>query len=180
MTLTMRDLEPFCSTDPKRGILRAPWSKDGFTYSANGYIIVRVTRLPDAAEPENPPGAAQIFELTAGQDVAPLPALELPAPRTRECQHCDGRGTQHDCPTCDCACASCGGTGTHCEYASVGLRGTPFATRYIELILRLPGAAFSTTPPPRDPARFVFAGGEGALMPLNSRYEHHLEVAEGQ
>jgi hypothetical protein len=180
MSLTIRDLEPFCSTDPRRGILCAPWSKDGFTYCANGHIIVRVARLPDVAEHEHSPGTAQIFELTAGQDVAPLPPLELPAARHRECQRCDGRGTRHDCPDRNCECGACDGTGILWQYASVGLRGALFAAHYLELILRLPGAAFSTTPPQAAPARFVFTGGEGALMPLSSRYEHHLEVAEGQ
>jgi hypothetical protein len=181
MTLTLRDLEPFCSTDPGRGILRAPWSEDGFTYGTNGCILVRVDRLPDVAEPEHPPDTAQIFELTTGQDVAPLPPLKLPAPQACACRRCDGRGTQHDCPACDCECVACEGTGiTSWEYVSVGLRGALFAAHYIELILRLPGAAFSTTPPPAGPARFVFTGGEGALMPLSSRHGRHLEIAEGQ
>jgi hypothetical protein len=75
---------------------------------------------------------------------------------------------------------ACDGTCTSWQYASVGLRGVLFAPHYLELVLRLPGAAFSTAPPPAAPARFVFTGGEGALMPLSSRHEHHLEVAEGQ
>jgi hypothetical protein len=175
MTRTIRDLKPFCSTDPARGNLQAPWSKDGFTYSSNGHIIVRVAQLPDVAEHEYPPDTARIFELTVGQDVAPLPSVKLPAPRRVKCQDCAGRGAQRDCQ-----CVACDGAGTFWQYASVGLRGALFATHYLKLILRLPGAAFSTTPPPREPARFVFTGGEGALMPLSSRLERHLDVAEGQ
>jgi hypothetical protein len=129
--LTVRDLEPFCSTDPERSALQAPWSKDGYTYSADGRILVRVDRLPDVAENKDAPNPAGIFKQTARQDVAPLLPLTLPARVYRMCQLCGGSGWLFDLHPCEL----CDGTGgTEWEDVSVGLRGALFDRDYLEEI----------------------------------------------
>jgi hypothetical protein len=171
-TLTAESLKPFCSTDPARWYLCEPWSWDGFTYATNGHILVRVARLPDVAEQEGPPGIARILEMVTGQDTTPLPAIDFPTPGVKICPDCD------NCPRCRVDCDTCDGEGTVPDTVSLALRGAVFDARYIELITRLPGAEFAAAPPPTMPARFVFADGEGALMPRRAEAEHHFEAAE--
>lgn len=153
--LTKRGLKSFC--DPWRPALSTPWSQDQFTFATNGHILVRVARLPDVADWEgderhpHPPAIMPIFESIAAQRVTRLPAIGFP-----DCPDCAGSPKRRK------ACATCNCTGR----PPLPLRGALFDPDYIKLVTRLPDVQFSAKPPRNAAARFIFTGGEGALMPL--------------
>jgi hypothetical protein len=110
--------------------------------------------------------------------MTPLPACEIPKGEVITCDECAGRGTEHDCPDCNCDCALCDGTGEITEAISVTVRGAIYNTVYIRRIMDLPGLLFSTNPPQVDAARFTFDGGEGLIMPMRSRAHRHVDLNE--
>jgi hypothetical protein len=128
--------------------------------------------FPAPAERDDVPDVTKLLAMVAGQEVAPLPAIEFPTPVLELCRYCK------DCETCRVDCDGCDGTGKQPAIVSVGLRGAIFDARYIELIAALPGAEFATAPAPGEaPARFVFAdGGEGAVMPRSKAAKRHFAV----
>ncbi len=171
----MIDLKPFCSTDPYREYLHAPWSRDDWTYATNGHVLIRIPRT-DAADNEKAPNAGKLFDqYPLPVDMRPMPTFELPVATSIECAKCDGSGKEHDCPDCNCECEECGGSGESWEKVSVGIGDVSFAARYMRLIAALPGAAVPKAPIARAPMPYTFAGGSGLLMPLNSKYHVHIE-----
>jgi hypothetical protein len=177
--LTADDLRPFCSTDKSLPYLHYPWSRDWFTYATNGHILIKIERLPGMPDNPKAPNADQVFNVVQCQTVtAPLPDFEIPEAGKIGCELCGGSGKEYshldgvnyDCEPCD-------GTGTITELISVTLFGTPYAAHYIKLLRALPGFQLSTNPPSLyGPSRFVFDGGEGAIMPLRHNYDRHIEV----
>jgi hypothetical protein len=174
----MIDLTPFCSTDRRRPNMQHPWSRGDWTYATNGHIMIRLPRSSGVAENGEAPNAEKIFDQVASQsETLPLPKFKMPRLKTEECVSCDGRGFAHDCPYCHCECESCDGAGSATEKASIELFGANYDVKYIKLIRDLPKSEFSCWPPPLDaPARFVFNGGDGALMPLRKVYKRHIKT----
>lgn len=177
MTITAADLQPFCSTENSLEYLRRPWSKEGFTYATNGHVLIRVPRLSDVPENDKAPNTDKIFAGTADQTATQkIPTAKIPKGRTFECVSCEGRGTEHDCPDCTCECEECGGVGRSEEQISAGILGAIYSAKYIRQLLTFPGLRFSSSPPVDGPARFVFDGGEGAIMPMRAAYQKHREI----
>lgn len=177
----MLDLQPFCSTDVFRPYLLKPFSRNGFTYATDGHVMVRVTLRPDVPDVDkafNPDGPLQ------GIDGAMFsrPSFELPSAPTEkgECPACDGRGFDHECPDCECICESCKGEGDidveRRISAAIGLK--IFSLHYIRMMLSLPGIEMATLPNQVDekPILFRFSDGVGALMPLRSAWDNHVDI----
>jgi hypothetical protein len=174
--MTLDDLKAYCSTDPMRPNLHAPWSRDGFTYASNVHVIIRVPRIADTLEIPGAPNPDKIFSALEKQvSFAPLPQIEIPHSED-PCLYCDGRGTEHDCPSCNCECERCVGTGRHLPQASVDLNGAVYDARYLKMLALLPDLRFSTSPPKADAGRFIFSGGEGGLMPISGEYATHIKL----
>ena len=177
MTITAADLQPFCSAERFREYLHRPWSKDGFTYATNGHVLIRVARLNGVEENDKAPDTDVIFAAAADQTATQkIPKGKIPKVRTIECPSCNGRGREHDCPDCTCECEKCDGTGRNEERISVGILGAIYKAKYISQLLIFPGLRFSSSPPVGGPARFVFDGGEGAIMPMRFPYPKHREI----
>jgi hypothetical protein len=178
--LTSGDLKKFCWRDKNsRPYLRGPWSRDGFTYATNGHVVVRIDRLGDVAENEKAPDCEKIFAGIADQvELLPIPAFEIPKVESEDCEDCEGRGMEHDCPDCGCECESCEGTGQAIEKFSVTLFGVIYDAGRIKLIQSLPGLLFSARPPEAKAARFIFEGGDGAIMPRVVARDRHIEVSD--
>ena len=180
--LTPGDLAKFVSTDVGRARMARQWSRGEFTYATNGHIMVRIPRLAEVPECSDAPDVEGIvMPLLADQtETAPLPAYELPKVDKNECRTCEGRGLEHDCPDCECKCDDCDGTGGGVRaQISIGMFGAIYKLDYIKLLwMTLPGLRFSVRPPKEGPAKFIFdGGGVGAIMPMSSPYQHHIEIA---
>lgn len=183
----MIDLQQFCDTSEYRPYMRKPFSRGVFTYALNGIIGVRVPRLADAPEQENPekPNLAQIPWDDLIGEVHPV-ALSLPPKKPKSVEECPDcfDGKEHDCPDCDCVCESCDGTNKieidGDRDHSIDLFGIPFDLKYVRLVAALPGIQIGKWPKPwRNGVglAFVFEGGTGLLMPLGSPYKHHITEA---
>lgn len=164
------DLRPFVSRERGRtSYLLAPWSAGRWTYATNGIVAVRVPRRADVKEETATPAA----RIDTWLDDAPLEALlrAMPAadctPPGRACDWCDGRGTEHNCPSCDCDCEQCNGSGDVAVQWSVEWFGQYLDGNYWQAIAALPGARIATAVNGFDHLRFTFdGGGSGAIKPM--------------
>ena len=175
------DLQPFCSTDEVRPYLMKPFSRHGFTWATNGHILVRVTLRSDISDVDkkfNIAGPLQDFE--SASFFKPEYFLPPPVPAPVGCAACDGRGHEHDCPSCGCICGACDGKGevNPENNMSVSIGPTPFSLKYIRQILSLPGIEIETLAADQSmkPLFFRFDGGIGALMPLRSPHTDHVDL----
>lgn len=176
----MIDLQQFCAGPDDREYLRTPFSKGDYSYATNGHIMVRVPRDPSLGEckrpdlPVEPPFVnlddAKFAKITHGT----LPIL--PPDRQEHCEDCDGRGSEHDCPDCQCDCQSCGGTGkqTVRPRISTEIAGRVVNLRYALMVLALPGVEVAAAD--KGPLLFRFDGGVGVVMPIRGRYAEHVEI----
>lgn len=174
MIFTNSILRGFCAGDERRPITCRPWSVGEYSYATNGLIIVRVPRLVDVPPPDDQKiekTAAQIDEWLQKLEATtrtPVPRFEVPKGKSWTCDKCEGRGTEHDCPDCNCECDECEG-GTCHQPVMVAWRGTYISRDMWRLIAALPGsqiAASPPLPPIMDHVSFAFDGGVGIVMPM--------------
>jgi hypothetical protein len=171
------DLQQFCSTDPFRPYLHKPFSFGAFTYATSGHIIVRVARRKEAKEGQQLTEEAceKVLMRDAALIFKSLPDFKWPSDKSDEiCEACEGRGTEHDCPTCHCPCPDCNGTGFALPQYTISVCGVPFNGRYIKQISALPGFQIAETFPKEGPAPFHFDGGIGAIMPVHDEGMKYL------
>lgn len=161
----MIDLQPFCSTDPLRPYLQKPFSRGEWTYATNGHVLVRVPKVADI--PEGETAAEKVMtNIRPDADVSHLGEFILPEPEEIDCPTCEGRGTEHDCPDCECGCDACDSSGRAWKKNSVSLRGAVFDARYLSFVTALPNLTFQTNCHKTAPSLFKFDGGEGVIMPM--------------
>jgi hypothetical protein len=175
----MINLQPFCSTDASRPGLLQPFSLGGYTYATNGQILVRVPRREDVPERVAAPNPTRHFADVSHVSWRPLRTVNIPAAIKKPCPSCDGRGTEHDCPNCECECDDCGGSGTVVGLASISIGAGPFNAEYVRLLASLPGILVPETVeagPNPPPMPFKFDGGDGVLMGLTGKYDTHIET----
>jgi hypothetical protein len=170
----MIDLQTFCiAKDSGRYSLESPFSRGDWTYATNGHIAVRVPRRADVDE-----GSTSVERLgwaPSNATYVSAPRFELPRSPEVDCEKCDGRGTKHDCPGCSCKCEHCDGTAVEPEKFTVGIGEGIFSAKFLRLILGLPGVELGPIHS-REPMPFRFEGGEGLLMPMRGKSEHHVDV----
>lgn len=178
----MFDLKPFCSTDPVRPYLHAPFTQDGHTYATNGHILVRVAERPGVPPPpENKPRADKLFDKEWREPTMALPAFELPKEEFNDCERCDGlKSNYHDCECCTCVCEKCNEDGkvSSLTGVSVGICGAIFAAKYAKMLQALPGIRVAAPKSGYDPMPFSFDGGDGIVMPLKESLMTHIEAQE--
>lgn len=178
------DLQSFCGADDIRKWLRAPFSGGEFTYATDGRIAVRVPRRSDAPELTDPKFAKapevldKWFAGIAAAEFESTASIVLPDTIEKcedvECDSCDARGYDHDCPECTCVCAECGGSGRvrDVEKISIEALGAIWRLPFLRKVLSIPGLEIASTPRGDGrPALFRFDGGFAALMPLHRHYE---------
>jgi hypothetical protein len=171
----MIDLEKFCSTDLTRPYLMKPFTIGEWTYATNGRICVRVPAMAEWPSIEKTIAAPELFAAPV-TEFRPLPKIEFPPPdEDDECESCNGRGCEHDCPDCECICEQCNGTGEVPPYSNVSVEigNGIYAGRYIHLLQSLPSVEIGP-PHKRERMQFRFAGGEGCLMPRNGEADIHI------
>jgi len=149
-------LKKFCGDPLCSGRIGEPWSKDNFTFATNGYILVRVPRLPEVPEGEN------VVNIDAVLNINPEPSdtyvdapgiedLAIPeCPRCkgkesepRECEECEGSGEvllENDFNEYECTCKSCGGDGEHGRCPKC--KGTGYLIDSEDALVPIVGAEF--------------------------------------
>jgi hypothetical protein len=123
----------------------------------------------------------KVLDLDSPRSFARAPEVTFPAvePSKKEtCEDCDGRGTVHECPDCQCVCDGCGGSGEVAieSKISTDFEGQVFDIKYMRLIYSLPELEYATNARPSGPLYFRFAGGVGALMPRTRKHEQHIDI----
>ena len=144
--LTKEKLMLFCDFDNGIERINRPWSKGNFTYSTDGYIIVRVDRDPEFGEKENAPDAEKLYNRN------PSPLEWFGIPELLELKFC--------------ICQKCGGKKQIEEavFETTEINGCNFQNKYLRFLKELPNCKIS--PINKDnPAWFKFDGGDGLLMP---------------
>lgn len=181
------DLKKFCGSEESRPYLSTPFTIGDWSYATNGHICVRVPRIEDvpaATEEKLTANVPKLFADIPEDGYVPLPAVVIEADPHDDCEECDGRGNVHDCPSCQCVCSACDGTGTPVigHNTSVQIGEAIFSGRYIAQIQTMPGVRI--TAPIKDVGShlelkacfFKFDGGEGALMPRRNKLERHIHT----
>ncbi|BEV44809.1 hypothetical protein [Afipia carboxidovorans] len=179
------DLQKFCGSDDTLSLLSKPFTQGAYTYATDRAVIVRVPKVDGVAQLDSVVAidADRPFKHFSDQSFAPLPKLNLPplsGPKVVACTECDGRGTEHDCPDCNCVCDACDGTGKEEVETkiSTSLGGATLQLKYVHLIASLPRVEISTqlAASLNGPVFFRFDGGEGALMPMTRPCENHIQI----
>lgn len=175
------DLQKYCSEDERRINIRTPFTRGEFTYATNGHILVRVPRQEDAPERDDAPHAERVYDPPAANagEYLPISFPRLPKWECEkdECPSCDGRGTDHDCPDCQCKCDDCSGNGEVViepkDY--VAIDGISFSLKYALMLAELSNLRIGVARP-NEPLAFQFDGGAGILMPVKGVQEHVAEA----
>jgi hypothetical protein len=184
----MLDLQQFCSTEQFRFNLHKPFSFGEFSYGCDGRIAIRVARREDVKETEQPKVAETLnkwlapLEALAFESAAPILPDDQEVITQEDCEECKGRGTDHDCPECQCTCDVCAGSGveTSVEEISVVAFGRIFRLKYLRTVLQLPGIEIASLGEALAPVLFRFDGGCGVLMPRSRKAARHIEIASSK
>lgn len=178
------DLQQFCSTEQFRLSLHEPFSHGEFTYASDGIVAVRVARRQEFEEAKDPKLPRELDKWLAPLVTSAFKSSWIIFPtdqetETREqCDSCEGRGKDHDCPDCDCTCDDCGGRGTQSavERISVDAFGRIFRLKYLQQICQLPGIEIDPSGEGTRPMLFRFDGGVGVLMPCSRKLDKHIDL----
>jgi len=177
--VTPRDLQRFCAVKERQSIAQ-PWSRGDYTYATNGRILVRLPRHADVPENADAPNVEKIWPNPPATVFFPIAAVELPKATFNECERCEGRGYEHDCPDCRCECEKCRGAGdiSSDTHTSLAIGGVHFCLLYVRPWLTLPEISVAVPVPPAGPLEFRFEGGDGLLMPLkgNAPLADYLDI----
>lgn len=127
-TVQQVDLTRFAYVDDGRESIRTPWSAGEHSFASDGWILIRVPRRDDIPERDNAPNVEGIFRgASPMENLRPMPAVELPAPR--RCRMCSGMGWMKTCGECDgdgvVACDECGHESDCDECGSIGTLSVP-------------------------------------------------------
>jgi len=188
--MNAEDLKKFASADPDRQLFNSPWSADNYSYVTNGYLILRLPRLPDVAENPKAPGVSGIFITPKSEIYYPIREINLKGKET--CKECEGQGVNFECPECngigdvnfdsdyhnyiiECKscdgtgkkkkCENCYGTGTVESKKAIKIGEVGFQNYYLLLLKTLPNCKIGPTGS-STPAWIIFDGGDGLIMPM--------------
>lgn len=172
----------------ERAHLARPFSQSGWTYATDGQIAVRIPLRDDVAISDTPE-VWHLFE-TAFFDVPnhefqPLPALALPRRVLSRplCPDCKGSRKVHDCPSCNCQCATCLGLG-RISTDSDDNASVTFAWGILSMtnVRRLMALSAVRIAPPGGllPIPFHFSGGQGLVMPMRGAYRNNVDAREAR
>jgi hypothetical protein len=168
------DLQSFCSTSPFRPEISGPFSQGDYTYATDGVVIVRVPSIAEIEAREVPNNVGKLFaNADMSQDFRLLRYVALPTPPTEECDECHGRGTLHDCPSCNCVCEECSGRGKTEKDMSMYIGTQLIAVRAARKLMTLPNVRVPSEMDAKQPIPFKFDGGDGLFMALSRQYPDH-------
>lgn len=183
-------LKTFCRlNDPFRPYFESPLSDSKWTYASDGYVAIRVPRMPEITS-----DSAQIPALPKLFEEYPLPTDESGWVLPFTCDGCKGTG-EWTCPTCNAvhACDMCEGEGFEAAvgpafrqdegktYLSIGCQW--FDVKYLRQIARLPKLRVypcnDAAKELSQPLRFSFDGGSGLLMSVRMSKDAETDQIRG-
>lgn len=172
----MIDLTQFCEKEGLRYYLKTPCSRGEFTYATNGHILVRVARRDDAPEVEKFPDVSRVMALYHdGNFIAPPSGVIIPknVEDDHDCTDCDGSGKEHNCPSCQCECNTCNGSGKITDETIVEVRvgAGVYNGKYISMILAIEGVEILPPDKSEEPLLFRFPEGVGIVMARRTQKE---------
>jgi hypothetical protein len=201
--MTTIDLAPFCFVDNVLDLscpeLAEPFHRGPYTLASDNNILVRVLRR-DAGEDDTGPDTTHHEQQIIHEGLSPLPAVLLPKPTRCEKCHGIGKVVHCDCAAFDDACEFCNFTrglpatdpDAHAWTCSQCLGHkvaypmgdqvylTPvlaIAPHYYALLSQLPDVrvdlSVDSTGHNARGISFSFAGGDGLVMPLETRPIEH-------
>ena len=181
--LTADQLQKFCSDDITRPYIMKPFTRGEHTWATNGHIMIRVPKIDGIEELGGLPPVEKPWGIADWSlPLRPLKFGKLPPVEDEEgdCELCEGRGTEHDCPGCPCVCENCHGSGLDKwisdDEKSLSIGNAIFSARYIRELSELPRVQIPSDPHTENPMPFKFDGGEGLLMPMRREYDDHLDI----
>lgn len=165
------NLDKYCSADTHRVNISKPFSRGEWTYATDGHILVRIPRDQNVPEIKDAPEVerivpSNIYLLTFRE--LHLPVLPPYEEKKQACEDCDGRGSEHDCPDCNCQCENCDGSGEEMVNPRlyVAIDGIPYDLKYLHWLRELPNITVADPATKESPCPFRFDGGEGLIMPV--------------
>jgi hypothetical protein len=167
------NLQMFCASEENKYRLNSPFSRAGYTWATDGKILVRVPLREDVPEVGEAPHAEGAWTHADGAFV-PVIAFDIPKADLMQCDMCDGRGTEHDCPNCECKCDECDGTGHVEEAVFVSIGKSAMQRKYAATIMALPSLEVEIPMPDAQRMHFRFDGGEGILMLMRPARSYDL------
>jgi len=188
------DLMKFC--EPSIESIAQPFSHAQHTYASNGHILIRTARILDVHERDDAPSLDNINKYfhpsIIQQKHQPIP--DMVKSKKIYCSECGGKGKDYNCPECngagfvefdtdyhhyECPCESCHGTRIlqgvcpKCDGVGYYFKQEPFQIgtqyyhkRYLAMIRDLPCSVFAPGNNINEPGHFIFAEGDGLLMPI--------------
>ena len=176
------DLTTFCAEPTDRPMFAKPFSFGEYTYATDGRLAVRISRVPTiGVHDETGAMCEALFAKVQPCEFKAAPTIKFPhrakSSEDGKCEKCDGSGLLHKCPSCQCRCRDCEGTGKEAIWHEVSfeLKGVHFAGRYLFLLKDLPGLKFGV-PSAAEPLRFSFDGGDGLLMPKRGGSRRNVKL----
>ena len=170
----MIDLMQFVSTRNTRYAMCQPWVASGCKYATDGRIILKLPTpeadsLPDG---KTPPVDKLFDKMVPEHCTADYATAGKFVDCKIECSECFGSGG-HDCETCHqwVDCATCSGQCDTDGKARELITGFRIQDKYDKLLLTLPGLKYDPAVVIRRPMFFVFDGGCGAVMPLDTQVQ---------
>lgn len=189
--LNLEAIQEFCSCNIE-GRLGKPWTKDGFTYASDGFVLLRVPAL-EVDPGGNGVACAQLYEKAGPMpesgwaDFPPLPEpIICPKCENGEkhppCEECDGTGevtlsnsystyNEIECASCDGSgegeeCPECCGHGFIEPEQHALINGVAFKVYQLRRLAALPGSKIA---PVKGQINWVrFDGGDALIMPIVS------------
>ena len=159
------DLSLFCASEQfGRTNLTTPFSRGNWTYATDGKVMVRIPRRADIPERGDAPHVERIWPKEVPLQFVPVVPTRLPEREYVQCDMCDGRGSRHDCPDCQCRCEECQGEGLLEEAVAIGVGPELVTRRVAELLMALPDAEIA--PMAGAVMQFRFRGGDGIFTTL--------------
>lgn len=158
------DLAGFCGDGDSPLWCRQPWSDERFSYASDGAVLVRVARDPAITKNAHAPNIEQCEDLqkALSQNIGVWRAVPEFVSKQEECGECDGSGRAYGE-----RCEYCGGTGSFEISEEIAIGEAVFFSTVLKRIRDLPEVRICVLSK-EGPARFVFAGGDGIIMPLRN------------
>ena len=129
--MTLDDLKRFCADTYGRWDLRQPWTRDGYTWAADGHIIVRVPAIAEVPDNKSAPSTTKLFAETA-QPGKWMPVPTMAMPERVVCKWCSGTGKDPDDRRYKCG--ECSGAGKVRDLSGIPFADTFFAKHYLARI----------------------------------------------
>lgn len=170
MPETKIDLSRFCGDGMGRYSLSEPWIRNGYGHATDGTIMVRIPSTEPDTAGKLPP-ELEAFAKPIGEHL-PWPPGNAPCDKCGDtgnipCKECGGGGVCDKCGEGECHQCHGSGKGGKCAECATKLGARLVNVKYHRLVASLPNVRYEVKD--NDCIRFIFDGGDGAVMAMGLR-----------